>query len=79
MAAEEVFPRFTMLGGDFETVRGEWGIRGEVAAFVDDSFQATDVPGAVEGRSIEGGIGADRKAKEYPGERQCAAPAAIRR
>ena len=65
VAVEEVFPRFTMLGGDFETVRGEWGIRGEVAAFVDDSFQATDVPGAVEGRSIEGGIGADRKAGDY--------------
>ena len=29
-----------MIGGDFETVRGEWGIRGEVAAFVDDNFQA---------------------------------------
>ena len=28
----ERFPRFTMMGGDFETVRGEWGVRGEIAA-----------------------------------------------
>ena len=28
-----------MIGGDFETVRGPWGLRGEVAAFVDDNFQ----------------------------------------
>jgi len=61
-ALEEAFPRFTMVGGDFETVHGEWGIRGEVAAFVDDSFQTTEVPVALDGRSIEGGIGADRKA-----------------
>jgi hypothetical protein len=64
-AVEEVFPRFTMLGGDFETVQGEWGIRGEVAAFVDDSFQAIGGPGALDGRSIEGGVGADRKAGTF--------------
>ena len=34
-----VYPRYTMIGGDFETVRGPWGLRGEVAAFVDDNFQ----------------------------------------
>ncbi|MBK5297416.1 MAG: hypothetical protein JJE40_09680 [Vicinamibacteria bacterium] len=64
-AVEEVFPRFTMIGGDFETVRGEWGIRGEVAAFVVDSFQAAGVPRGLDGRSIEGGIGADRKAGDF--------------
>ena len=32
-------PPFTMIGGDFETVRGAWGLRGEIAAFVDDNFQ----------------------------------------
>ena len=37
----ESFPRFTMIGGDFETVRGPWGVRGEVAAFVDDELQST--------------------------------------
>ena len=50
-AVEEVFPRFTMVGGDFETVRGEWGIRGEVAAFVNDSFQSAVAPRA-HGRSL---------------------------
>lgn len=64
-AIEEVFPRFTMVGGDAETVRGEWGIRGEVAAFVTDSIQALARPGAATGRSIEGGVGADRKAGNY--------------
>lgn len=64
-AIEETFPRFTMVGGDAETVRGEWGIRGEIAAFVTDSFQARAEPGAVTGRSIEGGVGADRKAGNY--------------
>jgi hypothetical protein len=37
----ESFPRFTMVGGDFETVHGPWGVRGEVAAFVDDELQST--------------------------------------
>ena len=64
-AVEEVFPRFTMVGGDFETVRGEWGIRGEVAAFVNDSFQSAVAPRAMDGRSVEGGVGADRKAGDF--------------
>jgi hypothetical protein len=45
------FRRFTMLGGDFETVRGPWGLRGEAAWFHDDR--------------VEGGIGADRRAGDY--------------
>jgi hypothetical protein len=49
-----VFPRFTMIGGDFETVRGPWGLRGEVAWY--------DTPAP---RSFEGGIGADRRAGSY--------------
>jgi hypothetical protein len=49
-----VFPRFTMIGADFETVSGPWGLRGELAWF--DS--ATP-------RSFEGGIGADRRAGNY--------------
>jgi hypothetical protein len=64
-AVEEVFPRFTMVGGDFETVRGEWGIRGEVAAIVNDSFQSAVVPRAMDGRSVEGGVGADRRAGDF--------------
>ena len=29
----ETFPRYTMVGADFETVRGAWGVRGEAAFF----------------------------------------------
>lgn len=57
------FPRFTMIGGDFETVRGVWGLRGEVALFVDDTFQAPAF--TLSGSSLEAGIGADRKAGDY--------------
>jgi hypothetical protein len=61
----ETFPRFTMIGGDFETVRGPWGVRGEIAAFVDDGLQDRERIRMVDGRSIEGGIGADRRAGDY--------------
>jgi hypothetical protein len=61
---EETFPRFTMVGGDFETVSGEWGVRGEVAAFVSDTFQAASVRG-VTGTSLDAGLGVDRKAGRY--------------
>ena len=44
--------RYTMVGGDFETVRGPWGVRGELAVF--------------DGReTAEAGIGVDRRAGEY--------------
>ena len=47
-----IHPRFTMIGGDFETVRGQWGLRGEIAAFT--------------GRdSLETGVGVDRRAGSY--------------
>lgn len=59
------FPRFTMLGSDFETVRDNWGIRGELAVFVQDELQATLVPRAVPGRAIDSGIGVDRRAGDY--------------
>jgi hypothetical protein len=51
LQAFQPFSRFTMIGGDFETVRGKWGVRGETAWFVDDELQA--------------GIGADRRAGDY--------------
>lgn len=64
--AVESFPRFTMVGGDFETVRGQWGVRGEAAVFVDDTLQSTSgVPRGVDGRSVDAGIGADRRAGNY--------------
>jgi hypothetical protein len=49
--AFQPFSRFTMVGGDVETVRGQWGVRGEAAWFVDDEVQA--------------GVGADRRAGDY--------------
>ena len=58
------YPRFTMIGGDFEAVRGEWGLRGEVAAFVDDSFQSPELR-IVPGRSLDAGAGVDRRAGDY--------------
>ncbi len=58
------YPRFTMVGGDFETVRGPWGFRGEVAAFIDDSFQTPDLRVA-SGTSVDGGFAVDRKAGDY--------------
>ncbi|HEY0875479.1 MAG TPA: DUF1302 family protein [Vicinamibacterales bacterium] len=57
-------PRFTMLGGDFESVAGQWAFRGEVAAFVEDNFQAADLSIAG-GRSFDAGVGVDRRAGEF--------------
>ena len=42
-----------MVGGDFETVRGAWGVRGEVAYFVDDELQSTVPLRGVHGRSLK--------------------------
>ena len=53
-----------MLGADFESVRGEWGVRGEVAAFVRDTFQGTDLS-SVAGQSFDAGAGVDRRAGDY--------------
>lgn len=63
----EFHPRFTMVGGDFETVSGPWAFRGEVAAFVDRSFLPLAVvapgkaPVLVAGRSFDAGAGVDRR------------------
>lgn len=61
----ETYPRFTMLGGDFESARGAWGVRGEVAYFVRDELQSAVLLRGVRGRSVEGGVGVDRKAGDY--------------
>jgi hypothetical protein len=61
----ETFSRFTMIGGDFETVRGEWGIRGEAAVFADDTFQSPTLVGPLEGRTADVGLGADRRAGDF--------------
>ena len=59
-----VYPRFTMLGGDFETVRGEWGLRGETAVLVEDNFQGSSFQ-ILKGSSVDAGVGLDRKAGDY--------------
>jgi hypothetical protein len=62
----ESFSRFTMVGADFETVRGPWGVRGEAAMFVDDTLQSsTGGARGIEGRSMDAGFGADRRAGNY--------------
>jgi len=61
----EQYPRFTMVSGDFETVVGEWAIRGETAFFVDKQFQGRSQPGVVDGRAIDAGAGVDRRAGDY--------------
>ena len=61
----ESFPRFTMIGGDFETVRGLWGVRGEIAAFVEDELQSTRAVRGVTGHSVTAGVGVDRRAGDY--------------
>ncbi len=61
----QTFPRFTMIGGDFESVAGAWGVRGEVAAFVEDTFQSPNALAALPGRGFDAGAGFDRKAGEY--------------
>ena len=61
----ESFSRFTMIGGDFETVRGLWGVRGEIAAFVDDELQSTLGARGVPGHSVSAGVGIDRRAGDY--------------
>ena len=50
---DQTFPRFTMIGGDFETVFGEWGVRGEGAVYTEDNFQSADLR-TVHGHSVRG-------------------------
>lgn len=58
----ETYSRFTMYATDFETVIGEWALRGELATFVDRQLQGVSVPGMVAGRSLDAGVGFDRRA-----------------
>jgi hypothetical protein len=65
----EFHPRFTMLGGDVETVSGPWVFRGEVAAFVDRFFLTPARPNApstlAPGHAIDAGAGFDRRLGEW--------------
>ena len=65
VVVSERFPRFTMFGGDAETVRGDWSIRGEAALTTGDTVVMGESPLGVDGHSIRAGIGADRKAGAY--------------
>ncbi len=61
----ERHPRFTMVGADFETVAGPWGVRGEAAAIVDRRVAGVTRPGLVAGRALDVGVGLDRSAGTY--------------
>lgn len=61
----ETFPRFTMIAGDFEAVRGPWGLRGELAWFPEDTLQSLSALTPVPGQTLQGGIGVDRRAGAY--------------
>ena len=54
-----------MLGGDFETVRGQWGVRGEIAGFTERTFQSLNAPITGKGQALEAGLGVDRKAGQF--------------
>ena len=54
-----------MISGDFETVAGEWAIRGELAAFVEKQFAGVTAPGPVDGGALDGGVGFDRRTGDY--------------
>ena len=59
--------RFTMVAGDFETVHGAWGLRGEVAYFPETTLQSmgANTTTGVPGKTLAAGLGADRKTGEY--------------
>ena len=61
----ESYPRFTMVGADFETVRGQWGIRGELAAFVEDAVQSPKAAAPIKQQTFDAGVGVDRRAGSY--------------
>lgn len=65
VTVEAVHPPTTVVGADVETVRGAWGLRAEAAWHVDDTAQATDRFAAVPGRSLDAGVGVDRRAGDF--------------
>lgn len=65
VVVRERYPRFTMIGGDLETVRGEWAWRGEAALTLGDTVATGDSPLGVKGRSLRAGVGADRRAGAF--------------
>lgn len=58
-------PRTAVVGVDAETVLGAWGLRAEAAWHLRDTLQALDRVAAVPARSVEAGLGVDRRAGDY--------------
>lgn len=58
-------PRYTMLGADVETVRGQWAMRAEGAYFPGRPLQVEGAPQVFEGDSFEAGAGVDRRAGDF--------------
>jgi hypothetical protein len=65
LVVRERFPRYTMIGADLETARGDWAMRGEAALVVDDTVLLPNRIDGLEGRSLHLGAGADRRAGDY--------------
>lgn len=65
VVVRERYPRFTMIGGDLEAVRGDWSWRGEAAFTAGDTVATGDSPLGVQGHSFRAGVGADRKAGAF--------------
>ncbi len=61
----ERFPRFTMVSGDFETVRGPWAFRGEADVFSEAEDPRPDALGGSPGISWDAGFAIDRKTGAY--------------
>ena len=61
----ERFPRFTMVSGDFETVRGPWAFRGEADVFSEDEDPRPDAIGGSPGISWDAGFAIDRRTGAY--------------
>lgn len=61
----ERFPRFTMVSGDFESVRGPWAFRGEADVFGEDEDPRPDAIGGSPGVSWDAGFAIDRKTGAY--------------
>jgi hypothetical protein len=62
---QRTYARFTMVGADFETARGAWVARGEVAVFPRDAFQTPGSAAIFDGQTFDAGAGVDRKAGDY--------------
>ena len=57
--------KYSMLGYDFEFVKGKWGIRGEGAFFTGQGFQKKGVLDYIKGNSFTVGFGVDRSFRDY--------------